>query len=173
MGYAKEDPMIKESVRALDPFFWSDVLERTEPSPVALQIMYDARVHGFTEGFVAPLEKSERSIIVVMLAGSECDSRDHYARAAASVVSTYYGMLGRHLLESAATHNPATVVLTPRQLECLKWAREGKSSTDIGAILGISVDVVDEHIARACKRLGVRTRMQAVIAAVIRGYLDP
>jgi DNA-binding CsgD family transcriptional regulator len=135
--------------------------------------MYDARVHGFTDGFVAPLETNDGFTTAVMLAGSQCNSRDHYARAAASIVSTYYGMLGGNLVDTETSQKRPTVVLTPRQLECLRWAREGKSSTDIAVILGISVDVVDEHIARACKRFGVRTRMQAVIAAVIGGYLDP
>jgi len=173
MGYAKHDPIVKECIPARDPFFWSEVLERAKPSPIALQIMYDAGVHGLTEGLMAPLHKTDRSIVVVMLAGSGCYNRGYYARAAASLASTSYGMLGQHLVEAERSRNAAGVVLTERQLECLKWAREGKSSTDIGAILGISVDVVDEHIARACKRLGVRTRMQAVVAAVIKGYLEP
>jgi DNA-binding CsgD family transcriptional regulator len=63
-------------------------------------------------------------------------------------------------------------VLTKRQRECLKWVREGKSSTDIGVILGISGRVVDEHVAHACERLGVRTRVQAVFAATTKGCLD-
>lgn len=28
--------------------------------------------------------------------------------------------------------------LSPRELECLAWVSQGKSSTDIGAILGLS-----------------------------------
>ena len=69
--------------------------------------------------------------------------------------------------QSSAPHPQA---LTERQVECLLWARQGKSSRDIGEILGISEDVVDQHISRACKRLCVRTRMQAVIAAMAEGY---
>ena len=47
-----------------------------------------------------------------------------------------------------------------------------QSSKDIGDIVGISEDVVDQHISRAAKRLGVRTRMQAVIAAMVEGYFN-
>ena len=64
-------------------------------------------------------------------------------------------------------------MLTARQIECLSWAREGKSSTDIGAILGLSAHTVNEHIAAACDRLGVRTRTQAVAEAMARGMLPP
>jgi DNA-binding CsgD family transcriptional regulator len=61
--------------------------------------------------------------------------------------------------------------LTPRQLECLKWVGEGKSSTDIGSILELSPATVDGHIADACIRLGVRTRIQAIVEAFRNGWL--
>ncbi len=61
--------------------------------------------------------------------------------------------------------------LTPRQLECLKWVGEGKSSTDIGGILELSPATVDGHIADACVRLGVRTRTQAIVEAFRNGWL--
>lgn len=61
--------------------------------------------------------------------------------------------------------------LTQRQLECLRWISEGKSSTDIGAILGISGRTVDYHVAEICSRLGVRTRMQAVAKAIQRDWI--
>lgn len=62
-------------------------------------------------------------------------------------------------------------MLTTRQIECLSWVREGKSSADIGVILGLSRHTVDEHITAACDRLGVRTRTQAVAEALARGLL--
>jgi LuxR family quorum sensing-dependent transcriptional regulator len=64
------------------------------------------------------------------------------------------------------------VRLTPRQLECLKWVGEGKSSVDIASILGIAPATVDGHIADACMRLGVRTRIQAIVEVYRRGWLQ-
>lgn len=63
------------------------------------------------------------------------------------------------------------VTLTARQLECLAWAAAGKSASDIGAILGLSHRTVEDHLARAAERLGVRTRMQAVLRAQTLGVL--
>lgn len=63
--------------------------------------------------------------------------------------------------------------LTPRQIECLSWAQDGKSSSDIGVILGLSARTIDEHVRDACARLGVRTRVQAIMRAVALGYLAP
>ena len=61
--------------------------------------------------------------------------------------------------------------ITSRQLECLRWAGEGKSASDIGVILGISARTVEGHIARTCALLGVRTRIQAVVLAKDLGLL--
>ncbi|THD60941.1 helix-turn-helix transcriptional regulator [Phenylobacterium sp.] len=64
--------------------------------------------------------------------------------------------------------------LSPRQIECLSWVQEGKSSRDIGVILGVSHRIVERHVFRACQRLGVKTRLQAVIRARALGLIgDP
>lgn len=66
------------------------------------------------------------------------------------------------------------ISLSPRQTECLFWVQEGKSSRDIGVILGVSHRIVERHIFRACQKLGVRTRLQAVIRARSLGLIgDP
>lgn len=59
--------------------------------------------------------------------------------------------------------------LTNRQRECLIWVEQGKSSSDIAVILGLSSETVNEHVGEACRRLGVRTRIQAVVAARAQG----
>lgn len=55
--------------------------------------------------------------------------------------------------------------ITDRQLECLAWVQEGKSATDIGAILGLSGRTVEKHLDKLCGHLGVKTRVQAVVRA--------
>jgi DNA-binding CsgD family transcriptional regulator len=172
MAYAEDDCMIQESVRASDSFFWSDVVRRGNLSVKAIQMLDDARSLGLNEGFVAPLQKSNASIFAVLLAGDGFDNGDSCKRASAHLLSLYYGMIGSQFHYASQPQLAPVHPLTRRQRQCLKWASRGKSSSDIGGILGISAGVVDEHIANACKRLGVRTRMQAVFAANLGGYLD-
>ncbi|MCR5879672.1 response regulator transcription factor [Phenylobacterium sp. J367] len=64
------------------------------------------------------------------------------------------------------------VTLSPRQTQCLFWVQQGKSSRDIGTILGISHRIVERHVFRACHKLGVRTRIQAVIRARELGLVE-
>lgn len=58
--------------------------------------------------------------------------------------------------------------LSPRQSQCLALAARGCSSADIAARLGLSPRTVDEHLAAACRALGVRTRIQAVAQLAAR-----
>ena len=61
--------------------------------------------------------------------------------------------------------------LTARQIECLRWSAEGKSSWDIAQILGLSPRTVDEHLDNACRKLGVKRRAQAAVTAARAGLL--
>lgn len=62
--------------------------------------------------------------------------------------------------------------LSTREHECLLWASRGKSSSDIGAILGLSPRTIDSYLEKACAKLRVRTRVEAVAAAVREGLID-
>lgn len=61
--------------------------------------------------------------------------------------------------------------ITERQLQCLSWVQQGKSATDIGAILGLSGRTVEKHLIKLCGHLGVKTRVQAVVVALELGLI--
>jgi DNA-binding CsgD family transcriptional regulator len=63
--------------------------------------------------------------------------------------------------------------ITARQLQVLYWVQEGKSSGDIACILGLSTRTVEHHIEKVCKRLGVRTRVQAILKALDMKLIAP
>ncbi len=67
--------------------------------------------------------------------------------------------------EPPAPKNP----LTPRELECLIWSADGKTSWEISEILSVSERTVNAHLGRAIRKLGVVSRTQAVAAAMRRG----
>ncbi|QTC89221.1 MULTISPECIES: helix-turn-helix transcriptional regulator [Brevundimonas] len=63
--------------------------------------------------------------------------------------------------------------LSPRESECLIWVSRGKSSSDVGAIVGLSPRTVDSYLEKVCAKLRVRTRIEAVAVAVRTGLIDP
>jgi len=53
--------------------------------------------------------------------------------------------------------------LTARELECMHWAAMGKTSWEIGSIIGLTERTINFHLARA--------RQAAVAIALQRGLL--
>ena len=56
-----------------------------------------------------------------------------------------------------------SVHLTPRQLDVLRYIASGHSTENIAKSLGISVETVRNHVRGLMGRLGVHTRLEAVI----------
>lgn len=171
-SYFHRDPLWREAVTSSEPLFWSDVTGRRPLEPDEAIIFEEAAEHGMPEGFLTPIKGLDGSLWAVLLAGSEADAADPDTRAAAHLLSLYYGSLAQRLRRAEQKHRAESVQLSPRQVECLKWVRQGKSSNDIGDLLGLSGRTVDHYLADACRRLGVRTRHQAVIDAALRGALQ-
>lgn len=170
-GYEQCDAVIQEMLRSTEPLFWSDLAQRRTIKDVELRVLNEAGDFGLQNGFMTPLHNLDGSISAVLLMGSQVEARDPDLRAAAHLLSLYYGSVGRRLLASSQDRPVRARPLTPRQRECLLWVRMGKSSADIGDLLGLSSETVNEHIAEACQRLGVRTRVQAVAEAAVRGLI--
>jgi PAS domain S-box-containing protein len=66
---------------------------------------------------------------------------------------------------------PAQVRLTPRQHDVLEELGRGCSTTDIARRLGIAEDTVRNHIRGIFRRLGVHSRLAAVVRAHELGLL--
>ncbi|MGU3541806.1 response regulator transcription factor [Methylobacterium sp. A52T] len=64
-------------------------------------------------------------------------------------------------------------VLTEREREIFTWIARGKSSADIAGIVAISERTVNFHVDRVMRKLRVVTRMQATIACVRLGLIEP
>ncbi|HEX5999550.1 MAG TPA: helix-turn-helix transcriptional regulator [Hyphomicrobiaceae bacterium] len=65
----------------------------------------------------------------------------------------------------------ALVRVTARECEILGWVAAGKSDWAIGQILCISGKTVNFHVENAKRKLGVGTRVQAVLKAARCGIL--
>ena len=80
------------------------------------------------------------------------------------LISIYFHAKYRELLGRPRKFDVPS--LTPRERECLRWAGTGKTDSEIGDILGISEATVHAHIEGAKRKVGVTTRIQAVVASM-------
>ena len=62
--------------------------------------------------------------------------------------------------------------LSPREREVLRWVAQGKSSWEIGVLLGISSRTVNEHVTSAVRKLSARNRTHAVAIALRDGIIE-
>ncbi|MGL3105057.1 response regulator transcription factor [Bradyrhizobium sp. BR 1432] len=63
------------------------------------------------------------------------------------------------------------ISLSAREKECLNWAAQGKSSSEIADIVSISVHTVNFHLKNSMKKLGVNSRTTACLHAVRLGLI--
>ena len=85
-------------------------------------------------------------------------------------------MLGIHVYErlsSIARADRGRInTLTARETHCLGWTAEGKTSSEIADILGLSEHTVNHYLNRAAKKLGAGNRTHAVAKAMRRGWIS-
>jgi LuxR family transcriptional regulator, quorum-sensing system regulator BjaR1 len=130
-------------------------------------VLRDAREFGLYEGLCIPIVNPRRSAVLASFNGRHVDTSLH-ARIAMYAVSVF--TLER-LVELNVPFAAGKSPLSRREAECLAWVAKGKSDWDIGEILGISEKTVHWHIEGAKRRLGVATRMQAVVGAIRTGAI--
>ncbi|TCL75597.1 DNA-binding CsgD family transcriptional regulator [Rhizobium sp. BK251] len=56
--------------------------------------------------------------------------------------------------------------LTEREIECLFWIAEGKTSDEIAVILGISRNTINNYITSVMRKTATKTRSEAIAFAV-------
>jgi DNA-binding CsgD family transcriptional regulator len=165
---ADADPRVRHMLGSAEPAFLSE-LSATRVVSKDHPFLASFRAYGHAECFVWPVHLPEGRVRAVLMLSKHAEVCAD-VRVAAAALAAGFHTAGARLLRNLKIIHGANVELRPRQLECLYWARQGKSSADIGHIIGISARTVDEHIAHACTALGVRTRIQAVARAVMLGF---
>jgi DNA-binding CsgD family transcriptional regulator len=150
------------------PFSWSEVIERHPADAAQTSFKDETGAWGDMDLLFTPLPWFTHSRVAVVLAGPSCCLDHPLIRTAAEVLSYSYGAEVRRLIPIVQNASPT---LSRRQRECLTWVRHGKSSTAISQILGLSPDTIEEHISQACRKLGVRTRVQAVVEGCLAGLI--
>lgn len=70
------------------------------------------------------------------------------------------------LEDDATVSDTLKDVLSTRELACLRFAAEGKSSDDIAVVLGVSAFAISSYFRSAAEKLEAANRMQAIAKAI-------
>jgi DNA-binding CsgD family transcriptional regulator len=77
-----------------------------------------------------------------------------------------------HVLRINGCHSEGDILMSARELDCLKWTAAGKTAWEASIILGISERTVRFHLNAAREKLHCATTTQAVAKAVVNQLID-
>ncbi len=171
-AYHDHDPVMAYCSNQVVPICWSDLTQSL--SGPSRHMMADAAAHGLVDGVTAPVHSPQGELGVFSLAS---DASPEEARRVAVSALPWVAMLAGHLHEavrrvSGLLQQP-TPDLSPRELECLRWAADGKTSSEIAQLLGMSERTVNFHLQNAVHKLDVANRQHAVVKAAATGLIQP
>jgi DNA-binding CsgD family transcriptional regulator len=167
--YARIDPIVAAAMSSAEPQYWTEAIARLILTPEQQAMIADAATFGLLEGVTLCVGPVDGGMLMTALAGRHVPTVGLKERVALQVCGYYYGLIGLRL--QFVEDEPLPPSLSPRQIECLGWAAVGKSSAEIGVILGLSTRTVEHYVALACGKLGVHSRFQAIIQARSLGML--
>ena len=168
--YAHIDPIVRRSKCDPSPFLWSEAAPfvRAEHSAIASRMFGEAAEFNLKAGFVVPMTPPRGEVIAASLGGEAADVPPE-AHGMIAVICAY--AIGRAIELRDREKKRRRSGLTTREVECLKWAADGKTEWETSAILSISEHTADKHLANARRKLGAANRAQAVANAIRWGII--
>lgn len=166
------DPVMAYCAQHVVPLCWSDLT--LEPGSHAERMMQEAAAFGLRDGISMPLHSPQGELGILSLA---VDAAPDKARAICQNAVVQVHMLAGYLHEAvrrvSGLLDNGVPVLTSREIECLRWAADGKTSGEIAQLLGLSESTANFHLNNAMRKLDVVNRQQAVAKATIQGLIQP
>ncbi len=168
--YVFIDPVIQRIQSDLSPFHWQEAMPymQDKTAIIANRMLNEAREFNLNEGFAVPMITLDGTIAAVSLGGEKTDIPPT-APAMISMISSF--AIGRAIELRSREKKRREARLTPREVECLKWAADGKTEWEISVILSISEHTADKHLSNAHRKLGAANRPQAVAMAIRLGLI--
>lgn len=166
-NFVAADYVVAESRRRISPFTWLEAKAERTLSRAEQDIWDTAAESGWTDGFSVPIHGPGGYFGLVTMAGKQ-QAMPSALRGELHRLAFLSHERCRDLTGHAPVADPQ-VVLTHRELECIRWVAAGKTDGEIAALLGMSQTTARTHIDQARRKLGARTRSQAVARLVLNG----
>jgi DNA-binding CsgD family transcriptional regulator len=167
MQFYEIDPVFMRAERTRLPFFWDVADFRDELTTAQQEIFAEAKRLGIANGYTVPFHSADslgalRASCSVIPDSASIDPQTYFS---VRLMASYLYEAASRDVTSHQPRLPAST-LSRRELQCLEFAAQGKSDWVVGKLLNISERTVHNHIENAKRRLGVVTRVQAVVHAL-------
>ena len=169
--YVTRDPAAMAVALNILPFTWRDIQQRRVIPGTDPRIFDEVRAWQMNHGFCIPIRTVDGLEAVVTLAGPSLDISDA-AKNALHLMAIYMSAKAIELADAPPPQRAHAFQLAPREREGVVWIAAGKSSWEIGEILGLSELTVAAYIKSDMRKLNVVTRAQLVAAALRQGEIN-
>ena len=168
------DPVVRYCFEKISPIRWCNLQHMPEySSPEGDAIFKKAAELGLAYGISIPLKAHTGEICIFSLATANGVEIDRRFNDALSSAQTFATELFNSLTRINLTPSNKKEILTARELECIFWACEGKTTWEMSQILDIAERTVIFHLTSATKKLGAVNRQHAVAKAITSGLIKP
>lgn len=171
----KHDPVVKYCFENTAPVRWDKLVQMEEYiSPVGVQIMARAAKCGLVNGISIPLKAPNGEVAIFSVSTCNSANIDERLLFALTHAQAFSVMLFEHcsrLIAESSTEKGQR--LTAREIECMFWACEGKTTWEISKIINVTERTIIFHLSSATKKLGAANRQHAVAKAIIMGLVKP
>jgi DNA-binding CsgD family transcriptional regulator len=163
-NYADIDQVVRVGFTAADPFLWSGLPQ----TPEFIALLEASRTFGVgNAGCSIPVvDKAMRRSLLSMTTDEPATDLARYLEAERDRLIAVAGAIHAKAIDElnsgTTTRLPA---LSPREIECLSWAAEGKTYGEIALILGLADSTVRMYLKDARHRLDSVTIAQAIAKA--------
>lgn len=170
MGYFRIDPIIEQSRKRTHAFRWSELYNEAGTTEIERRIFDEAATFGLKSGISVPMHGPNGSFAIMSFAHqSKCEFDQRTISYLQLAAAHFHIEVGKFANLSCIDNS---TVLSPRERECIFWVARGKSSGDIGIILGISNNTVNFHIKNVMRKLDVTSRTVAALKALRCGMIE-
>ncbi|MER9826667.1 LuxR family transcriptional regulator [Mesorhizobium sp. M0115] len=170
MGYDRIDPTIKRSRRRAEAFRWSEVYNDENTTEDERRVFDEAATFGLRAGISVPLHGPDGSFAIMNFAQAWDGELQNRAITYLQLAALHFHLrIGKFTNSSRTEETPN---LSPREKECILWTAKGKSSWEIGKIVGISVNTVNFHIKNVMRKMDAASRTTAAIKALKFGIIE-
>ncbi|WP_244571527.1 LuxR family transcriptional regulator [Mesorhizobium carmichaelinearum] len=170
MGYDRIAPILKTCRKRAGAFRWSEVYDDASTTENERRVFNEAATFGLRSGISVPLHGPHASFAIMSFAQPwACELQNR------TITYLQLAALEFHLKISKSTgHSDLKKApqLTVRENECILWVARGKSSWEIGEILGISLNTVNFHIKNVMRKLDSANRRAAAVKALNFGIIE-
>ncbi len=176
-AYIEIDPRLTETWQRVTPLLWDRHSHAGDLRAIAF--LDHAAQYGVGSGVVVPLRDPLHAMVVVALNAKTREIDEQRRREINAnlgdivlLAAHFHEIFMASILDTGATPRQQGAPLSAREIQCLRMASHGLTSSDIAQKLGLAERTVNFHFSNVLSKLAVANRGEAIAVAIGRRMLN-